>query len=164
MKPIILPYTVKDTEDILNIINFNILKTNNLYDYNPRSIEKQTAIFEEILANGFPVIVAKIDEKVVGFGYYNTFRYREAYKYTVEHSVYVAEEFQGKKIGYLLINELIALAKNQKIHTMIGVIDSSNQNSVDFHKNIGFETTGIIKECAFKFDKWLDTVIMQKIL
>ena len=104
------------------------------------------------------------NESVVGFGFYSEFRFREAYKFTVEHSVYAAPEYIGKGVGKLLIEKLILLAKNQKLHTMIAVIDAENQSSVEFHEKFGFETVGIIKESGFKFNRWLHSVIMQKML
>ena len=104
------------------------------------------------------------DGNVVGFGYYSEFRFREAYRFTVEHSVYVANGFHGNGIGKLLMEKLIALAKVQKLHTMIAVIDAENQSSVEFHEKFGFETVGVIKESGFKFDRWLHSVIMQLFL
>ncbi|HOD11223.1 MAG TPA: N-acetyltransferase family protein, partial [Flavobacterium sp.] len=101
---------------------------------------------------------------VVGFRYYSEFRFREAYKFTVEHSVYVANDFHGKGIGKLLIIELIRLAKQQKLHTMIGVIDAENESSIRFHEQFGFKTAGIVKETGYKFDRWLHSVIMQLML
>jgi phosphinothricin acetyltransferase len=95
---------------------------------------------------------------------YSEFRFREAYQFTVEHSVYVSEDFHGKGVGKQLLKELIVLAKKQKLHTMIGVIDSENQDSVTFHEKFGFKTVGIIKESGYKFDRWLDSVLMQLIL
>ena len=95
---------------------------------------------------------------------YSEFRFREAYKFTVEHSVYVHENFHGKGIGKLLLQELIALAQKQNLHTMIAVIDAENQGSVAFHEKFGFKTVGIIKESGYKFDRWLDSVFMQLIL
>ena len=68
------------------------------------------------------------------------------------------------KIGHLLMEELIKIAKVQKLHTMIAVIDSENQSSVKFHEKYGFKTVGIIKESGYKFDRWLDSVFMQLIL
>lgn len=160
----IRPYTPKDAQSILDIINYNILNSTALYDYQPRSLEQQIAIFEDKLRKGFPIIVAISNEKVVGFGFYSEFRFREAYKFTVEHSVYAAPEYIGKGVGKLLIEKLILLAKNQKLHTMIAVIDAENQSSVEFHEKFGFETVGIIKESGFKFNRWLHSVIMQKML
>lgn len=160
----IRPYTPKDAQSILDIINYNILNSTALYDYQPRSLEQQIAIFEDKLKKRFPIIVAISNESVVGFGFYSEFRFREAYKFTVEHSVYAAPEYIGKGVGKLLIEKLILLAKNQKLHTMIAVIDAENQSSVEFHEKFGFETVGIIKESGFKFNRWLHSVIMQKML
>lgn len=160
----IRPYQVEDTQSILDIINYNILNSTALYDYNIRSYEQQKAILEEKINKNFPVIVAELDGNVVGFGMYSEFRFREAYKYTVEHSVYVNKNFHGKGIGKLLLQELIHLARKQKLHTMIAVIDSENQSSVEFHEKFGFTTVGIIKESGYKFDRWLDSVFMQLIL
>ena len=160
----IRPYKETDTQAILEVINFNILNSTALYDYNIRTLEQQTGMLKEKTDKNFPVIVAILDEKVVGFGYYGDFQFREAYKYTVEHSVYVDKDFQGMKIGHLLMEELIKLAKKQKLHTMIGVIDAENQGSVQFHEKYGFKTVGIIKESGYKFDRWLDSVFMQLIL
>lgn len=156
--------TEKDLEEILEIVNYNILNTTAIYDYESRTLAQQKAIFDEKKKADFPLIVIEIDNEIAGFGTYGTFRFKEGYKFTVEHSVYVSVNHQGKGLGKLLLAELIQIAKKQKRHTMIAVIDAENQNSVEFHKQFGFESVGIIKESAFKFDKWLDTVFMQLLL
>jgi phosphinothricin acetyltransferase len=160
----IRPYQTEDTQAILDIINYNILNSTALYDYNVRSYEQQKTIIEDKINKGFPVIVAELDGVVAGFGMYSEFRFREAYKYTVEHSVYVNNDFHGKGIGKILLQELIVLAKKQGLHTMIGVIDAENQSSITFHEKFGFTTAGIIKDSGFKFDRWLHSVFMQLIL
>lgn len=164
MEILIRNYRHEDVATILEIINYNILNSTALYDYNIRTIEQQKAIFEDKLKKGFPVIVAESNNEVVGFGYYSEFRFREAYKFTVEHSVYAHQNHLGKGIGKLILTELIALAKAQKLHTMIGVIDSENTSSIEFHEKFGFKTVGIIKETGFKFDRWLHSVFVQKML
>ena len=164
MKITLRPYKIEDTQAILDIINFNILHSTALYDYTIRSFEQQKNILEEKIRKGFPVLVAELDGIAVGFGMYSEFRFREAYKFTVEHSVYVNENHHGKGIGKLLLQELIQLANNQKLHTMIAVIDAENQSSVEFHEKFGFKTVGIIKESGYKFDRWLHSVFMQLIL
>ncbi|GEC78774.1 GNAT family N-acetyltransferase [Flavobacterium aquatile] len=160
----IRPYQVEDTQAILEIINYNILNSTALYDYEPRTLENQIAIFDDKLKKGFPIIVAVENETLVGFGYYSEFRFREAYKFTVEHSVYAHPNHIGKGIGKMILEELIHLAKAQKLHTMIGVIDSENVSSIDFHKKYGFEIVGNIKESGYKFERWLHSIIMQKML
>ena len=160
----IRPYKTEDTQAILEIINHNILYSTSLYDYSVRTIEQQKAILEEKIKKGFPVIVAEKEGEILGFGMYSEFRFREAYQFTVEHSVYVAANHLGKGIGKRLLSELIVLAKAQKLHTMIGVIDSENQNSIAFHEQFGFKIVGVVKESGYKFDRWLDSVFMQLIL
>ena len=160
----IRPYQIEDAPILLEIINYNILNATALYDYEPRTLENQVAILKEKLSKGFPVIVATENEMVVGFGYYSEFRFREAYKFTVEHSVYAHPNHLGKGIGKSILENLILLAKAQKLHTMIGVIDAENQSSIEFHKKFGFEIVGTIKESGFKFNRWLHSVFMQKML
>ncbi|MFM7017325.1 GNAT family N-acetyltransferase [Flavobacterium sp.] len=160
----IRPYQTEDAAEILEIINYNILNSTALYDYEPRTLENQIAIFQDKLDKGFPILVAISNKSVVGFGYYSEFRFREAYKFTVEHSVYAHPNQLGKGIGKLILDKLIHLAKAQKLHTMIGVIDSENQSSIEFHKKFGFEIAGTIKESGYKFNRWLHSVFMQKML
>lgn len=164
MNPSIQTYQTEDCSAILEIINEQILTGTALYDYQPRTLIQQLAIFDEKLQKGFPIIVAKIADEIVGFGYYSEFRFREAYKFTVEHSVYAKKNYIGKGIGKLLLTELIELAKKQNLHTMIGVIDSENESSIAFHEKFGFEKAGFIKESGYKFDRWLHSVFMQKML
>lgn len=164
MNPSIQTYQSEDCPAILEIINDQILTGTALYDYQPRTLAQQLAIFDDKLQKGFPIIVAKIADEIVGFGYYSEFRFREAYKFTVEHSVYAKKNYIGKGIGHLLLTELIELAKKQNLHTMIGVIDSENESSIAFHEKFGFEKAGLIKESGYKFDRWLHSVFMQKIL
>ena len=157
-------YQNNDAEAIVAILNYYIKNSTALYDYQLRTTEQQQAIFEEKLKKGFPVIVATIENVVIGFGYYSEFRFREAYKFTVEHSVYVTPNEHGKGVGKVILQHLIDLAKTQKLHTMIGVIDAENTGSIAFHEQFGFATAGIIKETGFKFDRWLHSVIMQLML
>jgi phosphinothricin acetyltransferase len=160
----IIEYKEEYLENIVEIINYNILNSTALYDYKCRTIDTQKLIFDDKINKNFPVIVAMLDGKLVGFGYYSEFRFREAYKFTVEHSVYVGKEHHGNGIGKLLLQALINLAKAQKLHTMIGVIDSENESSIRFHEQFGFEKAGFIKESGYKFDRWLHSVFMQLLL
>ncbi|MEO8254256.1 MAG: N-acetyltransferase family protein [Flavobacterium sp.] len=164
MKITIRPYAMEDANAILEIINYNIVNSTALYDYNERTLETQIAMLEDKLSKGFPILIAIENDKVVGFGYYSEFRFREAYKFTVEHSVYAHQNHIGKGIGKLLLEELIIIAQKQNRHTMVAVIDSENQGSIDFHEKFGFKIVGNIKESGYKFDRWLHSIIMQKML
>lgn len=164
MKALVRDATRADVAAILEITNHAILNTTAIYDYHARSLETQLAWFEKRKADGFPVLVAELDNTVVGYASYGRFRERQAYRTTAEHSVYVAQGFEGKGIGGQLLEELMVRAKSQNIHTLVGGIDASNHGSIAFHKKHGFTEAGTIKESAHKFGKWLDLLFMQRIL
>lgn len=153
--------TFSDVNSILEIVNDAILNTTSIYDYDLRTCEEQTEWFLLKEKNNFPVFVAVLNNEIVGFGTYDSFRSKVGYRFTVEHSVYVKEGFAGKGIGKLLLEQLISTAKSENYHVMIGVIDASNENSIRFHEKFGFESIGILKEVGFKFNRWLDANLMQ---
>jgi L-amino acid N-acyltransferase len=153
-----------DIPAILDITNHEILQSTVLYEYEPRNLDTQMQWFSDKLAHGWPVVVAEMDGHVVGFGTFGKFRERVAYRFSVEHSVYVHKDHRGKAIGNALMAELIGRARSGGFHTMIGVVDASNKGSVEFHRKFGFEVVGTFKEVGFKFDRWLDAVFMQLIL
>ncbi|MHA3787070.1 N-acetyltransferase family protein [Flavobacterium hauense] len=155
---------VKDLWEILEIINHNILHSTAVYDYEPKSIDDMQVWFQERQQDGFKVIVAEYENAIAGYAAYGIFKPKAGYRFTVEHSVYVSENFHGKGIGKLLMAELIAIAKAEGIHSMIGVIDADNASSIAFHKQFGFKETGFLKEAGFKFGRWLDVTFMQLIL
>ncbi|WP_130734145.1 GNAT family N-acetyltransferase [Flavobacterium sp. J27] len=164
MQVIIRPYQTEDCQAILDIINYNIHHTTNIYEYEARTLEEQKNIFTEKTAKNFPVIVAELNHEVVGFGYYSEFRTRPAYQFTVEHSVYISQQHCNKGIGKLLLHKLITLAKKQHKNTMIAVIDSENEKSILFHEKAGFKKIGTISQSGYKFDRWLNTVLLQLFL
>lgn len=156
--------TSDDIPLVLEIINHEIMHSTAIWDYDIRTLEQQMAIFNEKQAKNFPFIVAEKGGTIVGFGTYGPFRFKEGYKFTVEHSVYVHKDFIGNGVGTTLLTELIELAKLQGLHTMIGVIDSENMGSISFHERLGFKKVGHIKETGFKFGRWLDSVFVQLLL
>lgn len=153
-----------DLPFVLEIVNYEILNSTAIWDYDARSLSQQTAIFKEKEEKNQPFLVAEKDGMIVGFGTYGTFRFKVGYRFTVEHSVYVRQGFQGLGIGALLMKELILIAKEQQLHTMIGVIDSENLGSITFHEKLGFQKAGHLKETGYKFDRWLDSIFMQLLL
>ena len=160
----IRPYQPTDLPIILDIINHYIKHSTAIYDYDPRTLADQHAIMDDKLSKGFPILVATLEEAVVGFGYFSEFRFKQGYKHTVEHSVYIASSDIGKGIGKQLLQALIHLAKENNFQTMIGVIDAENSSSIFFHEQLGFTNAGTLKRVGYKFDRWLDTVYMQLML
>jgi phosphinothricin acetyltransferase len=100
----------------------------------------------------------------LGFGSYGMFRERPAYKYTVEHSIYVDTRFRGQGIGRRLLEAVIEAAGKQDYHVMVGGIDASNTLSIKLHESLGFTHCGTVQQAGFKFGRWLDLALYQKIL
>jgi L-amino acid N-acyltransferase len=150
---------------ILGILNDAILHSTVVYDYRPRTMEMMEAWFEAKAKGRYPIIGAEEENgELVGFASYGPFRPWPAYKYSVEHSVYVDAPFRGKGVGRRLMLELIESAKAQDYHMMIGGIDAANTASVALHRDLGFQFCGTVKEAGFKFGRWLDLDFYQLIL
>lgn len=159
------PCTEKQLPEILNIFNDAILNSTALYDYKIRNIETMNAWYADKTSHNSPIIGAFDEEgTLLGFATYGMFRIRPAYKYTVEHSVYVRSDKRGLGLGKVLLKEIIIKAEEQNFHVLVGVIDASNDVSIKLHENEGFKLTGIIKEVGYKFGKWLDAAFYQLIL
>ena len=156
--------TLSDLPDILYIINHAIETSTSDYRYDTINIVKLEQWYEERKTNNEPVFVAAIDDIVVGYATYSQFRERIGFQYSVEHSIYCHQDYQGQGIGRLLMNELIIHAKEQKIHTMVACIDSDNTNSIAFHEKQGFVHVGKMKEVGYKFRRYLDMTLMQLML
>ncbi len=150
---------------ILDILNEAIANTTALYDYRPRSRDSMTTWFAIKAAGGFPVMGFESDTgELLGFATYGTFRAWPAYKYTVEHSVYVHHAHRGRGIGRKLLETLIARAREAGVHVLVGGIDASNAGSIALHERLGFVHAGTIREAGFKFGRWLDLAFYQRIL
>jgi L-amino acid N-acyltransferase YncA len=150
---------------ILDIFNEEILNSTSLYFYKLRTLDDIKDWFANKQAHGFPIIGAEDESHcLLGFASYGTFRDRPAYKYSIEHSIYVHKDHRGKGVGRALLQQLIVAAVEQQYHMMIGGIDAENTGSMAFHKKLGFVEAGVIKQAGYKFGRWLDLAFYQLIL
>lgn len=150
---------------ILDILNEEILTSTALYDYNPRTLTNMADWFKAKEIGSHPVIGAVDDtSQLLGFTTYGAFRNWPAYKYSVEHSLYIHKQHRGKGIGIALMRKLIDAARTQQYHVMIGGIDATNQASISLHEKLGFFHAGTIKQAGFKFGRWLDLAFYQLVL
>jgi len=149
---------------ILEILNEAIVNSTALYDYKPRALEAMVGWFKAKEAGRFPVIGAMEGSQLLGFASYGTFRAWPAYKYTVEHSVYVHRDHRGKGIGTALMKRLIDAAREQDHHVMVGGIDAANATSIAMHEKLGFIHAGTVRHAGYKFGRWLDLAFYQLLL
>ncbi|HOE42137.1 MAG TPA: N-acetyltransferase family protein [Rhodoferax sp.] len=152
----------RHASQILDIFNEAIVTSTALFDYKPRAIESMTAWFKAKESGEFPVIGIEGDnEQLLGFASYGTFRAWPAYKYSVEHSVYVHKAHRGKGLGRKLMVELIAAAQDQNYHLLVAGIEASNSGSIALHESLGFTHSGTLREAGYKFGRWLDLSFFQ---
>jgi len=154
----------KDLPALLDIYNHIILHTTAVYSYQPHTMEARREWYASKQKDGYPVFVAEEDGRVVGFSSFGPFRAWPAYKYTIENSVYVAEDQRGKGIGKLLIQPLIDEAVRQGYHAIIASIDASNESSLRLHRAFGFEEVAHFCQVGYKFGRWLDLKFLELLL
>lgn len=151
---------------ILDIFNHAIATSTALYDYHPRPPEQMASWFASKQAGDLPVIgLEDAQGQLLGFASYGPFRPQPAYKYTMEHSVYVHHGQRGRGLGRQLMEALIAEARARgNVHALVGAIDAANTGSRTLHEKLGFTLVGSLPQVGFKFGGWLDLVFYQLLL
>jgi L-amino acid N-acyltransferase YncA len=120
---------------------------------------------DEVLSRSLPWLVAERDGEVLGYAYANYFRPRMAYRFCLEDSIYLRADQRGRGLGRLLLAELLARCESAGARQMLAVIgDSANAGSIGVHQALGFTHTGLIAHSGWKFERWLDVVLMQRAL
>ncbi|MBK5223652.1 MAG: N-acetyltransferase [Acidimicrobiia bacterium] len=155
--------TLDDAEAIRSIYNVEVLGSTVTFDLVARSLDDQLA-WMRARSGAHAVIVAEDGGKISGFGSLSPYRDRPAYSTTVEDSVYVHRDHQGKGVGRLLLAELIALAQQHGFHTMMARIVAGHDASIGLHASLGFVEVGTERQIGRKFGRWLDVVVMQRML
>lgn len=155
--------TVADAEAIREIYNHEVLNSTVTFDLRPRSLEEQRE-WLEARSGAHAVVVAVSDGEVVGFGALSPYRERPAYSTSVEDSVYVRADQRGSGVGRALLEELVKLATQHGFHTVLARIVGGHAASIALHLAVGFEIVGSEREVGRKFNRWLDVVVMQRML
>jgi len=151
--------------EILAILNDAIEHSTALYDYRPRPLSAMDPWFDAKENGHYPVIGAMSPSgELLGFATYGPFRAWPAYKYSVEHSLYVASGHRGRGLGKALLAEILERARRQEYHNVIGGIDAENAASIALHERFGFARCGLVQHAGFKFGRWLDLAFYQKLL
>ncbi len=162
---VIRPSTAADLDAVTRIYAWNVQHGTGTFEVEPpdrAEVERRRA---DVLAKGLPWLVLESAGAIAGYAYANQFRPRPAYRFCLEDSVYLAPETTGRGFGRLLLAELVARCEAAGARQMLAVIgDSANAASIGVHRALGFVPTGTIKAAGWKFDRWLDVVVMQKAL
>ena len=155
--------TLDDAEAVRTIYNREVTGSTVTFDLVPRSLDDQRA-WLAAHAGAHPAVVAVQGTAVVGFGSLSPYRDRPAYATTVEDSVYVDPGLRGQGVGRLLLADLVRLAGLHGFHSVIARIVGGHDASIALHRACGFELVGVEREIGRKFGRWLDVVVMQRLL
>ncbi|WP_263410792.1 GNAT family N-acetyltransferase [Terriglobus tenax] len=160
------PATPDDAEAIARIYAHYVLTSTATFELEPPSAGEIQARMAAVVEMGLPYLVAEVGGEIVGYAYAGPYRPRAAYRYTVENSVYLAPKFAGKGIGHLLMERLITLCKQAGARQMVAVIGGGEENaaSMHLHQRLGFTRVGVLQGVGWKFDRAVDSLLMQRAL
>ena len=135
------------------------------FELDPPDVAEMGRRMQNLLDNGYPYLVALRAGEMAGYAYAGPYRLRPAFRFAVEDSIYVATKMRRSGIGRLLLNALITACEQRGYRQMISVIgDSTNLASIELHRHGGFQPVGTFKNVGYKFERWLDSVMMQRVL
>jgi len=157
------PASVSDIPAITRIYEHAVRHGTASFELEPPDEAEMTRRMRALLDAKYPYLVAEIDGAVMGYAYAGPYRTRPAYRYTVENSVYITPDAQRRGIGRALIDRLISESEARGYRLMIAVIgDSAQTPSIELHRAAGFKMVGAFEAVGYKFDRWLDSVLMQR--
>jgi L-amino acid N-acyltransferase YncA len=160
---LVRPSMPADLEAIRDIYALAVTQGTGTFELDAPDRDEMARRRDDVLAKGLPWLVAEQDSRVLGYAYANHFRPRPAYRFSVEDSVYLLPEAQGRGIGRVLLAELLARCQAAGARQMLAVIgDSANPGSIGVHRSLGFEACGTLHSVGWKFGRWLDVVLMQR--
>ncbi len=162
---LIRPSVDTDLPAITAIYAWNVTHGTGTFELEPPTEADMTQRRRDVLSKGLPWLVATRGDEVLGYAYANHFRPRLAYRFCLEDSIYLAPSAQQQGLGRLLLAELIARCEDAGARQMLAVIgDSANLGSIRLHQSLGFEHLGTMRAAGWKFERWLDVVLMQRTL
>ncbi len=151
-----------DLAGVLAIYNEVIAFSTAVFSDQAVTLEDRQAWLAARREQGYPVLVACDSSGVVGFASFGDFRAWPGYRYTVEHSVHVRADRRGEGIGTELVRALIGRAAALGKHVMIAGVEAENAASIRLHERLGFTAAARFSEVAWKFDRWLDLVFLER--
>ena len=161
--PLIRPSREEDVATITAIYRHHVLAGTGTFEIEPPTEADMATRRADVLSKGLPYLVVEDEGRVMGFAYCNWFKPRPAYRFSAEDSIYMTSDAHRKGMGRALLAELCAQAERAGVRKLLAVIgDSANAGSIGVHSALGFSHVGVLKSCGWKFDRWLDVVMMEK--
>ena len=156
-----------DLEAITAIYAHHVRHGTASFEEEPPERAAMEARYRAILDRGLPYLVAELAPRgvreVLGYAYAAPYHARPGYRYTLENSVYIDPEAQGRGLGRALVSELLARCTALGYRQMIAIIGvGENRASVRLHDSLGFRHAGTLAAVGFKFGRWIDCEIMQR--
>lgn len=151
----------EDCAEIAAIYNHAVVNTAAIWNDQTVDVDNRIAWFEARALLGYPVLVSEENGVVTGYASFGDWRAFDGFRHTVEHSVYVHPEHQGKGLGLALMERLIEEARRIGKHVMVAGIEAQNHGSIHLHSKLGFTITGQMPQVGTKFGRWLDLTFMQ---
>ena len=162
MSLLVRPAAAADIPAITAIYGPAVLTGTASFEVDPPDQAEMLRRFEAITGAGYPYFVAEVEGRIAGYAYASAYRTRPGYRFTVEDSVYIAPDAQGKGVGKALLERVVAKCRDDGFRLMIAVIgDSANFASITLHRRLGFRYCGTIHSVGYKFGRWLDSVVME---
>lgn len=154
---------LQDAAQIATIWNLEVLETVHTTDTEPRDIAAQRT-WLRARDDDHPVLVAATGAEIVAYGALSAWRPKPAFRRTVEDSVYVKSGHRGRGLGGMILGRLLELARERDHHTVLARVTAPNAASLRLHERFGFERVGVERETALKHGRWLDVVVLQRML
>lgn len=162
---IVRPSVDADLAAVTRIYAHHVLNGTGTFETSPPSEDEMRTRRADVLGKNLPWLVLEVNGQVMGFAYGNWFKPRPAYRFSAEDSIYLAPGSAGMGLGRTLLAEFCIQAEAAGVRKLIAVIgDSANAGSIGVHRSAGFTQVGVLKSCGWKFDQWLDVVLMEKAL
>jgi L-amino acid N-acyltransferase YncA len=156
---------IEDLPAILEIYSHHVVYGSASFEVEPPSLAEMRVRFDSIFGAGYPYLVARRGEKIVGYAYASAYRARYAYRFAIEDSIYIAHDQTGGGVGRSLMEALISQCESRGYRQMIAVIgDSANAASIGLHARLGFRFAGVLPSVGYKHDRWIDSVLMTRAL
>ncbi len=155
----------RDVPAITAIYNEAVVGSTATFDLDPVSVADRLVWFRKY-GGRYPIIAVETENtgEVMGWGSLSPYSEKPGYRFTAEHSIYVSAKYHNQGVGKAVLQELLSLAKHHEFHSLIARISSENTASLKLHTSFGFAQAGVLQQAGYKFNRWIDIVLMQKLL